>query len=58
MAGRTVLVVAHRLSTIRDANMIVVFKQGKVVEQGTHKDLITNSGGFYSELVAGQMTGH
>ncbi len=59
MAGRTVLVVAHRLSTIRDANMIVVFKQGKVVEKGTHKELIADTKGFYSELVAGQMTsGH
>jgi ABC-type multidrug transport system fused ATPase/permease subunit len=58
MAGRTVLVVAHRLSTIRDANMIVVFKQGKVVEKGSHKELIANTSGFYSELVAGQMTGH
>ena len=54
MAGRTVLVVAHRLSTIRNANRIVVFKKGVVVEEGDHDELI-QAGGAYAELVSGQM---
>ncbi len=55
MMGRTVLVVAHRLSTIRSADKIVVFRRGTVVEQGSHDALIGVPGGAYSELVAGQM---
>jgi ATP-binding cassette subfamily B protein len=56
MAGRTVLVVAHRLSTIRNASRIVVFRKGAVVEEGRHDDLVA-AAGAYAELVAGQM-GH
>jgi len=56
MEGRTTLVVAHRLSTIRNADSIVVFKTGQVVETGTHEQLIANKEGFYSELVRGQMS--
>ena len=57
MTGRTVLVVAHRLSTIRGADKIVVFRRGAVAEQGSHDALIATPGGAYAELVAGQM-GH
>ena len=57
MAGRTVIVVAHRLSTIRNANRIVVFRKGTVVEEGSHDDLITVQGGAYAELISGQI-GH
>ncbi|MFB5189240.1 ABC transporter ATP-binding protein [Alicyclobacillus fastidiosus] len=46
---RTTLVIAHRLSTVRDADMIVVLKQGQVVEQGKHDDLLAR-GGEYSRL--------
>jgi ABC-type multidrug transport system fused ATPase/permease subunit len=54
MTGRTVVVVAHRLSTIRNADRIVVFRRGAVVEQGTHNQLLAASGP-YSDLVSSQM---
>mmetsp|Transcript_16859 Transcript_16859/g.46084 ORF Transcript_16859/g.46084 Transcript_16859/m.46084 type:complete len:96 (-) Transcript_16859:123-410(-) len=54
MGGRTVVVVAHRLSTIRHADNIVVFQKGAVVEQGTH-DALVAGGGAYMHLVSGQM---
>lgn len=44
--GRTTLVIAHRLSTIRDAHKIVVMDQGRVIEQGTHDDLLAQSGTY------------
>ena len=47
--GRTVLVIAHRMSTIRDADLIVVMEKGRVVEQGTHQVLMTQEG-RYAEL--------
>ncbi|MGH9469131.1 MAG: ABC transporter ATP-binding protein [Terriglobia bacterium] len=49
MAGRTVLVIAHRLSTVRRADRIVVLERGVVTEIGTHEDLVT-SGGLYQRL--------
>lgn len=55
MAGRTVVVVAHRLSTIRDATRICVVAHGQVVEQGNHEELISSKG-VYAQLVARQLT--
>jgi ABC-type multidrug transport system fused ATPase/permease subunit len=47
--GRTTIVVAHRLSTIVDADLIVVLDRGQAVEQGTHAELLTK-GGVYARL--------
>lgn len=49
LAGRTSLVIAHRLSTVRDANLILVIADGRVVERGTHASLLAE-GGLYAEL--------
>jgi ATP-binding cassette subfamily B protein len=49
MKGRTTLVIAHRLSTIRKMDRILVFEEGKVIEEGSHEDLIAK-GGVYSSL--------
>ena len=51
----TVIVVAHRLSTIRSADIICVIESGKIVEQGSHDDLITNKNGIYSKLIERQL---
>jgi len=45
--GRTSLVIAHRLSTVRDADLILVVKDGKIVEQGTHQELLSQKGTYY-----------
>ena len=53
MKGRTSFIVAHRLSTIKDADIILVMKNGNIVEQGTHKELLDKNG-FYSVLYNSQ----
>jgi len=53
MEGRTSFIVAHRLSTIKEADMILVMKDGHVIEHGTHSELLA-SGGFYHELYTAQ----
>lgn len=49
-AGRTVLVIAHHLNTVRSADEIIVMEQGRLVQQGRHEDLITDEGGAYARL--------
>ena len=56
MVGRTTVVVAHRLSTIRDADCIAVVYKGKLIEQGNHKELLAQKGS-YARLVRHQMRG-
>ena len=53
MQGRTSFIVAHRLSTIREADLILVMKSGQIIEQGTH-DTLLRAGGFYAELYRSQ----
>ena len=52
--GRTVVVVAHRLSTVREADQIIVMERGRIVEVGTHQQLV-NTKGKYFELVSNQL---
>jgi ABC-type multidrug transport system fused ATPase/permease subunit len=51
MAGRTSIVIAHRLSTVRRADLIVVLDRGRVVATGTHEDLMSDAAGLYRRLV-------
>lgn len=56
LQGRTSLVIAHRLSTVRNADRIIVINEGKIVEQGTHSELISNGNGLYRTLTELQFT--
>ncbi len=55
MADRTVFIIAHRLSTVRNADKIVVVNYGKIVEEGSHEELIANKDGVYSSLYHTQL---
>jgi ATP-binding cassette, subfamily B, bacterial len=50
MEQTTAIVIAHRLSTIAHMDRIVVLDQGRIVEEGTHRELLGNSGGLYGRL--------
>ncbi|MBN8898305.1 MAG: glucan ABC transporter ATP-binding protein/ permease, partial [Rhodospirillales bacterium] len=54
MSGRTTFIIAHRLSTVRDADVILVFDDGKIVEQGSFTELVARRGRF-AELVETQL---
>ena len=47
MEGRTVFVIAHRLSTVRNSKAILVLDHGRIIERGTHEDLINEKGQYY-----------
>lgn len=53
--GRTCLVIAHRLSTVRDADRVVVMDRGRIVQQGRHSELVRDEGGLYAQLVQRQL---
>ena len=54
MKGRTSIIISHRISTVKEADMIVVLHEGSIVEQGTHDDLVSH-GGIYAELYRKQL---
>ena len=56
MENRTSIVIAHRLSTIRDSDLIVVMDRGRIVEEGTHNELLEEKGKYY-ELYMTQYAG-
>ena len=54
LAGRTTFVIAHRLSTIRRADLILLMEDGRIVERGTHEELM-RAGGTYRQMVTRQL---
>jgi ABC-type multidrug transport system fused ATPase/permease subunit len=57
LAGRTTFVIAHRLSTARRADLILLMEDGRIVERGRHEELM-NARGMYYEMVVRQMESH
>lgn len=55
MEGRTCFVIAHRLSTVKNADVILVVRDGNVIEQGNHEELL-RKGGFYASLYNSQFS--
>lgn len=58
MRGQTTFIIAHRLSTVRKADMILVFEKGKIVESGSHSELVAREGGVYRKLYEYQVGLH
>ncbi len=58
MQGRMAILISHRFSTVRMADRIVVLRDGRVLEEGTHEELLTHEGGLYAELFEMQAAGY
>ncbi|MGN1267713.1 MAG: ABC transporter ATP-binding protein [Dorea sp.] len=56
MAGRTTFVIAHRLSTVRNSNCIMVLEQGRIIERGTHEELLEEKGRYYQLYTGNSIT--
>ena len=56
-AGRTVLIIAHRLSAVRDADRILVMERGQIIEDGSHAELLEKKEGMYAHLYQLQFGG-
>jgi ATP-binding cassette subfamily B multidrug efflux pump len=54
MRGRTVILISHRVSTVRQADEIIVLSHGRIVESGSHEEL-SRTGGYYADLARKQM---
>ena len=54
LRGRTAVLISHRISTVRDADQIIVLAEGRIVERGTHEELLGN-GSYYPELYQKQL---
>ena len=56
MEGRTTFVIAHRLSTVRNSDCIMVLEQGRIIERGTHDELIARQGKYYQLYTGNEIT--
>jgi ABC-type multidrug transport system fused ATPase/permease subunit len=58
LAGKSAIVIAHRLSTVMNADLILVLKEGRIIESGLHQALSERPGGLYARLFTLQSRGH
>jgi ATP-binding cassette subfamily B protein len=56
MKGRTTFVIAHRLSTVRNSDCIIVLERGRIIERGTHDELLAAKGKYYQLYTGGEIT--